>query len=480
MQVALHPSDPDVMVLRYQYGGEGLFYTNDGGERWRMLCGSAIDPGLRRGGQSAIAGDGTVVMGVFEGMWQDDGAGCGWSKVAAAEGTWVSDITQHPVESGILLAATAASGAGIVNGILRRDADGTWTEVGTREELLITRLRAVATADGVRFYESVINGQKPVTIDGMEAMVPNYIVRSSDDEGQTWAEFPANVEAAAGVGFRLLAVDPTQPDRIIGVINRAELQDTIMVSEDRGENFSNYIEIGEIGGIALAPDGRVWIADAGSASSPGVNGGIWHAATLDETPAKMTDDFPVNCLAYQPTNDVLYACQRVTFGRVDLSNGTFEASFVPQELAEFVTCEGMDMAAICETQLCSAYCGLGHFAQAPMCCAYDGEYCGPRVTQMEGAVTACASGAGGVGGTAMDGGVGSGGGTAEAGSTAGTGQQAGDGVAGAAGVGNSSVSSDAGGGCSCYITTFEGGRTQTLAALIAVGVALFMRRRRGP
>jgi hypothetical protein len=49
------------------------------------------------------------------------------------------------------------------------------------------------------------------------------------------------------------------------------------------------------------------------------------------------------------------------------------------DLAAFVSCPGVDMAAACQSQLCLGYCGPGHFAQAPLCCAYDEQYCGPSV-----------------------------------------------------------------------------------------------------
>src|SRR5688572_19249737 len=93
--IALHPSNPDVMVVRYINGGSGLLYTSDGGKSFRLLCASAIARD-KPNGPTAIASDGRVLIGTFNGMWQDDGQGCSWSTVAPAQGRWITDFAVDP------------------------------------------------------------------------------------------------------------------------------------------------------------------------------------------------------------------------------------------------------------------------------------------------------------------------------------------------------------------------------------------------
>ena len=60
----------------------------------------------------------------------------------------------------------------------------------------------------------------------------------------------------------------------------------------------------------------------------------------------------------------------------------------------------------CKMQLCGAYCGAGHFAQAPLCEAYDMPgMCGPSVAPDSGGAGGASGGAGGARGSAGGGGA---------------------------------------------------------------------------
>ena len=367
LQFAQHPTDPNVMMLRYQNGGDGFFRSDDGGETWRLLCNDAIDPAMRSGGRArfGITSDGTILMGVTSGLYVGEGGGCRWTKVVEFDGIWVSDIVIDPTDPQVAFAATSLNAAGITNGIWRRDPNGAWSEIGTREELLVFRLRAVATPNGVRFYEDVLRGT------GMPMLLP--VFRVSDDEGQSWDEFP--VDSTYESRLRLEAVDPSAPDRIVASVIRDGEADSVLVSVDRGETFTEYMTVTEFGGIAFAPDGRVWIGDQGNSGSPGAPVGVWYAPSLDASPEQLSD-VGVWCLAHGG-GDILYGCERWSFGAIDTTSGALTKSFTMLDVEDFVTCDGVDMAAVCKAQLCADYCGPGHFAQAPLCCAYDDPYCGP-------------------------------------------------------------------------------------------------------
>jgi hypothetical protein len=315
----------------------------------------------------------------------------------------------------------------------------------------------------------------------------NYVIRMSDDDGATWTE---HVYGAARGTLHVQGVDPTNPDRILVSIERppdsgtaAQTADSVLVSSDQGKTFKPYLTLTEVGGVAFAPDGRIWIGDAGNPLDPTAPVGLYFAPSLDKPASELSKaDYPVQCLTYQAATETLYACQRFTFGAVDAKDGSFTTSLDVRSVASFVDCSGVDMAAVCKTQLCNAYCGFGHFAQAPVCCAYDTFSCGPvaadnAVCPAKGG--AGGGGAGGAGGSGTSGASGApgAGGTGGANETAGAGGiSGGSGAAGANGGGAAGKSSGGhdDGGCAV-------GRTPSgTGALAWCGLALaaLTRRRR--
>jgi hypothetical protein len=137
--------------------------------------------------------------------------------------------------------------------------------------------------------------------------------------------------------------------------------------------------------MAWAPDGRVWIGDMGGDASRG----LWAAPNIDTAPQQLPmADYAVQCLAYRPETDTLYACQHFWLGEVGADTGAFSTRLSFATVGELVTCSGQDIAHSCEQQLCGAYCGVSHFAAAPVCGAYDNPGCGVPVARAEGAAWA--------------------------------------------------------------------------------------------
>lgn len=475
VQLAVHPTNPKAMVLRYENGRGGLLYSDDAGRSFRMLCTAAIDPAMQGAGTTAIAGDGRVLMGLFDGMWQDDGHGCDWRRLPAFQGRWLTDIVADPADPMVTFAITSNSGPGAANGISRRDASGQWSDLGSREDLFISSLLVANSADGTRFYESGWrNG--PMPADG-GAAEQALLVRASTDRGMTWRESAYKVSENNGPP-RLEAVDPRNADRIVASVERNGAPDSVIVSQDRGASFVEYLKVSELGGIAFAPDGRLWIGESASTSNADASKGLWFASSLDSAPTKIAD-YGVECLRYQPESETLYACQAFSFGTADPSTGAFEQRFKFTTMKDFVTCGGIDMPATCKDQLCREYCGPGHFAQAGVCCAYDEPLCGPSVAESEGTGSRamCSSGTsdGGVAGHSAAAGVG--GGRVEVGGAPGSASAAGKASAEPAAppVGGKSKQ-DSGCGCSTI-----GGERSNLwlggSAMLSLAAGAFMRRR---
>lgn len=470
--IALHPTDPDRMVVRYLNGGSGLLYTSDGGRSFRLLCASAIDIN-KPSGPIALAGDGQLVMAEFKGLRQDDGQGCGWRVVPELAGRRMTDLTNDPTNPARIL-AISGTGEDAQNGIIRRDESQQWADYGTQEPVILTRIVAAKTMSGLRLYASALRVQ--MAADG-GMLETKYLVRMSDDEGKTWTEHA--VEAKDG-SFRLEGVDPTNPDRILGSISREGKPDDLLLSRDRGQTFTPYIALTDLGGLTFAPDGRLWVAEPASVSMPEASRGLWFTASLD-APLTKVAQYGVECIAYSRLADALFACQAYSFGRVDLTTSQFTEMFHFRTAREFVSCGGSDMATMCKQQLCAEYCGAGHFAQSKLCCAYTDSACGPAVAELEGTGTRadCGDIAGGAAGTGAAGSMSGASGTgtagmagAAAGSTAGTGSTA----AGAPAPGGSAKN----GGCSCNLAapaSSDSGGWSLIAAALTVVVVTRCRRR---
>jgi hypothetical protein len=388
--IAMHPKDPNVMLLRYQYGGGGILYTADGGASWKLMCGSMIGPGEKVEGPIVLAGDGRTLVGVFKGLWQGQN-GCSWSQAPELAGIRVSDVSNHPTDPDVSFAVTGVGTDGATNGMLRRDASGTWTEFGSRDAGIISRVRATQMTDsGLRYYQSAQRGMRDTPTG---AQVPNYMIRVSDDGGNTWTENPIEVDEGT---MRLEAIDPIKPDRILISIDRTNPPDALLVSDDQGKTFNEYLTLTDLGGLTFAPDGRLWIGDFGNPSSPSAPKGIWTAPNLGAPATLLTGEYPVACLAYQPANETLFACKRWELGTIDKANGGFTHLFGFLTQSEFVTCEGVDAPTMCKAQLCNDYCGPLHFSKAPLCTAYNEPNCGPTA---DGDLDSSTGGSGGTGAT---------------------------------------------------------------------------------
>lgn len=483
VQLAVNPADADMMVVRFEYSGDGLLYSKDGGRTFSFVCGSSVsDPASEKGplqklGPIAVAGDGKVLLGVFGGLFRDDGQGCSWTREGDLVDRWVTDIVAHPSDPEVAFLITS-NGGEAVNGVIRRNADGTFTELGSKKAMLISRLRVVDLPDGgLRFYQSGVLGQIAVTEDGgVMTTKPNYAIRYSDDDGETWTEHELGILDGP---MRLEGVDPSNPDRIVISVSRdrnamnVPLPDSVMVSSDRGETFEEWTEVTKFGGIAFASDGEVWIGDGGDTSTPSAPRGILHATSVAEVPDVLTSAYPVNCL--ELSGDALFVCQRFAFGRASLEDGTFTPALELSKLETMNQCDGKDTVALCRQQLCTGLCGTGHFAQAPMCrAAYDSNEdrgCAP-VGGQAGTGGGVIGGASGVGGTS---GGGTSGGTAgTSGGTAGTSGGDGDGDAGTEEQAAPKAKST---GCACVAAGASGSHAGGFLAFGALGLVGLLAQR---
>ncbi|HWO14442.1 MAG TPA: hypothetical protein VNN80_33280, partial [Polyangiaceae bacterium] len=376
-QLALHPTDPGWMALAYVQGGQGLLFSSDGGRSFALRCGAAVSPSFTRSRSPlAMTVDGALLLGTFDGLVQGGADGCGFAGDAdvGLAGVQIADFAPHPSDPAISFIATANPSAGARTGIVRREADGSLFALGANDTdsesaLAMTRLAVAALPDGrLRFVATAL------ATDAAGEVRP--ILRYSDDEAATWQRH--DVPGAEGARVLLLGVDPTDPERMAIALSRADANDEVLVTEDAGRSFATVLELFEVGAAAVAPDGRLWVGDAGGDAEYSQPGGLYRFEGFGAAPQKLAT-YPVRCLGYRALDGSLFGCQRSTFGSIQPESGVFSVSAGLSTVASFVACGAEALAPVCKAQLCDNWCGVLHYASAPVCDAYaeDNPLCGP-------------------------------------------------------------------------------------------------------
>jgi hypothetical protein len=403
-QVAFDPLRPDRLMVLYTNGGSrrGLLFSEDAGASWKMLCAAGVTKQVladgtardeeartwlaneRRIGPIAVAAGGATLVASSEGLFVGDARGCGFRGERPFARELINALVPHPSQPEIVFALVAY--AGEEHGIWRRDAAGSWTRFGavepadTEAERRVLDGLLIAKRDtGLRAYELL----RRHYMDGRPSTVA---VRVSDDEGQTWREHALPTELQ---NLELVAVDPSDPQRLLAVIRRLSNQtsweqnrDTILLSRDGGAHFENYFEVAGLGAAVFRNDGTLWIADSGAVvEEDKFRAGLFRAPPGLASPPQQLSSDAHECLTYVPARDRMYACQTLRLGVLDPASGALEELVKIDAVDDFVSCSGRDVAADCEAQLCDGYCHVVHYPAAPVCRAYDKPACGPRAAE---------------------------------------------------------------------------------------------------
>jgi hypothetical protein len=379
--LALHPTDPDRMVLAYVWGGQGLLFSNDGGHSFSLRCGAAVSSSFTKSRSPLlVTAGGETLLGTFEGLVRGGSDGCGFGDDTDLAGLQVADFAAHPSDPGVTFVATANAADGRATGLVRRDADGTFSalppsvapgDAGAAESARVSlnRLAVVSRAGGgLRFYASALVADD----------AGNYraVIRHSDDGGESWLSF--DVAGAEGARVLLIGADPSDPERIAIVLSREQAPDTLRVSTDAGRSFEDRLELYELGASSVAPDGRLWVGDAGGEAEYSQPGGLYLLDAFT-APARKLATYPVHCLGYRALDGALFGCKRSEFGSVDPGSGAFTTLTSLAQVGGFVSCGAEQLAPVCKPQLCDNWCGVLHYSSAPLCDAYDelSPLCGP-------------------------------------------------------------------------------------------------------
>jgi hypothetical protein len=435
------PPDADSLAIYYEYGGGGFYFSRDAGKRFELLCSSAIETDLADGQVWGMLErpDGRMNLGLFSGMLLSDPDKCKWTRIAQFEGRWVSDIVRDPENADVSYAITS-SGEGD-NAMYRNDGKSDdWMRIGEAKPDFLTRLHIVKTASGVRMYQSAV---MPAPSSQQK---PRYYVRVSDDRGQSWMEHDFGETDGS---LRLMAVDPTDPDRIVAVVQRplAMQADDILVSPKRGEpgSFKKIGQAMNLVGVAFASDGALFYGDNDQASPA-----LFKLDKDASEPRMLSNAYKVSCLRYDPGQQRLYVCRDWQFGTADVNTGAFSVLADMRSSEHFAGCPDEQATATqCEVQFRMNYCGPGHYEDAPICRFYK-----DATTAGAGGSAGQAAGAAGAAGV-IEPQAGSAGKPMAGHASAGSGGTAGQ-------AGTLAGSSEEAGGCSCRALGGSGSRSRAL------------------
>lgn len=396
VQVIRHPKDPNVLVVRYAAASEGFLFSRDGGKSFKALCTGALDASVNRISvqtslyvpPATMDADGKISVNAFDTLWTDDGTGCSWTK-SVLDGKWITGLV-YDAKSNALLSIANVSNNDFENlvarsELLRKAPDGSWEVVGflkppaERTRTYGADLLVASTAEGTRLYATIVSSSGPITAPQVMSFV------ASNDGGKTWT---ARVLPSAQQDISLLAVDPTDANRILATIRLGNGADPLLVSVDGGNSFTNYGKAEEVSGVTFTPDGRVFIGDAGDGAVANRPGGVFTAPRLGEpltrVPNAEASTPDVDCIDYDASAQKLRVCRLHRFGELDWNTGAFHELVRFESVAGLLECPGRDMKSVCEPQLNegAAWCCTGHYPFTGFCGDYD-------ITRMNGRPVTC-------------------------------------------------------------------------------------------
>ncbi len=393
-QVLLHPTDPNVIVVRWGVASQGFLYSRDGGRTFVALCSEAITPlagvtadagvspinklssvAVNSNGGTLIDGAGHVLVTQLRGLWSDDGTGCTWSQ--SLEGNWPTSLALDPKTGELLAVVNVQTGEGASTQsralLVRRDASGSWTSYDQAGELVPHvagqlayggELKVVATSTGTRLYASVALSPS------LTAAQQLYVVKS-DDGGKTWSAGAA-LPAVQSENFSLVAVDPADPKRLLGASTDDVAADVLFLSEDEGSTFTEYSELRELTGVAFGPDNKVYITDQGDAVD---SGGMWTAAQLGQPLSKVAGTSGLDCVTWSQAQGAFYVCQGDRVRTFDPASASFVGDNVVRisEVDGQLSCPNADIGKLCQSQLNAgaSWCCTGHYPCTAFCGDYD-------------------------------------------------------------------------------------------------------------
>jgi hypothetical protein len=364
--VLFNAADPSHIIVPYRYGGGGMFISRDGGKSFGWLCSAGMGASaVNRNGRPFIAGDGSIYLGLFDGLMKGRADGCGFALQPEFTKQYVSDFASDPIDPTRTYLVTTT---GMVeNSVHVSEGGAAFTPLGPSVMKFLDTIDVVKNGDGRRFYVTA------VTTDAAAGTV-TYSVRVSDDDAVTWTDEPYDLAQFGPMNmfadFSIVAVDPTNPDHIVARVSRPQALDTLVFSTEKGKvgSWKLLAEPGELEGVTFTPEGVLYFGDSDPTTK-----GLFVVEKPGDAPKQLSDSWKVMCLGYDATNKRLLGCSNFyLFGEVNLKSGELEPLLDLRCAENIVECTGQEeMVKVCEPQAQQDFCNLSHWVLAPLCDAYD-------------------------------------------------------------------------------------------------------------
>lgn len=386
LQVLPHPSDADVVVVRYGTPGgasNGFVFSSDGGNTFKAGCSDLIAERLKIQRSTspylaavALDENGRLIVAQNQDeLFIGDGTGCSYTKEPGFENRTVVDLTLDPSDPTAFYALVFTRDPDMPNEtvteVMRRAADGAWTTLGAVKEpepgqsVFGSQLLVAKTESGTPLMVALFATWTEEDADESD----NLRIGISEDGGESWQEHPMSAPGA-GYHMRLLAIDPTNAERVLAIEYGESKPDKLLLSSDKGATYEPWAEIGEFSGVTFGADGRVFIADA---SDTGFDGGVFTATALGEPLTELGNPGALNCIGYRELDQKLFACKQDEFGTLDPATGAFTKLTRLEEVPALIDCPNLDVIDACEAQLNAgpSWCCAGHYPFTEFCGEYD-------------------------------------------------------------------------------------------------------------
>jgi hypothetical protein len=320
LHIAQNTDGSRTVLLRTTFG---VLLSRDEGLNWDWICERSMGyPSIPQDPPFAIAQDGTIFGGTFNGLTVSRDNGCAFTFPKGDLGeSSVIDLTVTGFDRKRAYFLTNRYASREADNSFRYDSrlyttmdnGASFGSVGRAlDPTLVFHTLDATTSDRARLYLSATRTDRG-TLRG--------VLLTSRDAGQSFAESPIPLIADEDSVF-IAAVDPTRADRVyFRTAGGPDTPGRLLLSEDSGVSYKEILKIsGALRGFALSPNGEtVW---AGGQAT-----GLYRASTQDFAFTKIAN-IQVQCL-YATATD-LWACSNEASGFIAGRSTDNGASFVPK------------------------------------------------------------------------------------------------------------------------------------------------------
>lgn len=289
-QIAVHPADPNTIVVRATYG---ILLSRDKGTSWGWICEGAVGYGGIEDPMMGITQNGALLAGIFKGLSASYDQGCTWSFAGGGlTDKFVTDLSVEKVDPSrsVLIVSNGIGPSEFLTQLWESPDNGVnWNQAGVDLAKAFLGLTVdVAPSDTSRVYVSGRYGPA----DGYKGAI-----HRSPDRGQSWQSFDIPGTNDTHLPY-IGAIDPKNPDLLYARVD-GDPVDSVLVSVNGGETWTTIFEsTGNLYGFALSPDGStIWVG--------GGKDGLWRAPS-DTLKFEQVSKIMLRCLT--ATEGFLYAC----------------------------------------------------------------------------------------------------------------------------------------------------------------------------